>query len=128
MLNFMKCNHPMPIPPVLSSLYSILNYIINYFLQKEGVTSIIKANISSLPASIRKDITHFPAEGTKSNEPVTPVTPAPKPLFEAQEIDEKNASTIGKSNADSKTPPAKINAVYIKRNATISLVFSGVIT
>ena len=72
---------------------------------------MMRAKISRRPASIKNDITHLPIEGTKSNDPVTPVTPAPKPLFEAQEIDEKNASTIGKSIAESNIPPKRIRAV-----------------
>ena len=96
-----------------------------YFLQNDGVTNMIKAKISRRPASIRKDIVHFPAAGTKSYEPVTPVTPAPRPLLDAQEIEEKKASTIGKSKAESNTPPTIIKAVYINIKAAISLEFSG---
>ena len=70
--------------------------------------SIIRAKISRRPASMRNDITHLPAEGTKSNEPVTPVTPAPSPLLEAHEIEEKKASTMGKSIAASSMPPNNI--------------------
>ena len=57
--------------------------------------------ISRRPASISIDMTHFPKDGRKSKDPVMPVIPAPKPLFDTQENDEKNASTIGKPWATS---------------------------
>ncbi len=52
--------------------------------------------ISRRPANINRDMTHFPKEGKKSKEPVMPVIPAPNPLFDTQEKEEKNASTMGK--------------------------------
>ena len=81
------------------------------FLQKDGDKMAISVKISRRPASMRTDITHIPDGGRKSYEPVTPVTPAPRPLFDIQDTDEKKASTIGKPCATRTTPPKIISSV-----------------
>ena len=67
--------------------------------------------ISRRPANIISDMTHFPNAGRKSKEPVTPVIPAPNPLFETHENEEKKASTMGNPSATSTTPPTTISTV-----------------
>ena len=81
------------------------------FFQKDGRHSANSAMISKRHASMRSDMIHLPDDDRKSYEPVIPVTPAPKPLFEVQENDEKNASTMGNPWKTSTTPPTTISMV-----------------
>ncbi len=57
-----------------------------------------------------------------------PVTPAPKPVFDRQEKDEKKESTKGTPHAVNARPPPTISSIYMQRKAITLLTRSGLTT